>query len=195
MRSSRDRALAVSQVEAPGAPSEALSLPAEALVPRHLLDGGECILLAIKPSLWFIPLTSAPWLAAAALLALLATAGVAAPYRWYLSNAAVALAALRLTWATAEWVSRCYVLTNRRIMRIRGFLRVDVFECPLMRIQHTELNLSLGERITRTGSIHIATAGYGSGQTSWRTVPRPLEIHERLRSAIGRAQSRGENGV
>lgn len=182
--------MAASQVEAPAA-TPAVSVPAEALIPQHLLDGGECVLLAVKPSLWFVPITSLRWLAVALALCLLARVEPLAGLRWHIVNLGLAVAAARLIWALAEWVSRCYVLTNRRVMTIRGFLRVEVFECPLTRIQHTELTLSLAERYTRTGTVHFATAGYGSGQSRWRTLSRPLEVHEQLRAAMNRARGRG----
>src|SRR5437016_3942167 len=45
-----------------GAPSEAIV--ADVLVPAHLLDGGEIVIFAIKPSLWFVIFSSVRWLAA-----------------------------------------------------------------------------------------------------------------------------------
>jgi len=185
--------MAAAQVEAPTVDAPGVRLPAEALIPPNLLDGGECVILATKPSLWFVPIQSLRWLAIVALLLALAYSDSIAGYRGTIVNAALLIGGMRLAWALADWVSRCYVLTNRRIMTIRGFLHVDVFECPLSRIQNTELSLTLTERYTRTGSIVMSTAATG-GQTWWRTVARPLQIHEQVRSAIARSRGRGVGG-
>lgn len=183
------------QTQAPAPPGATLAMPAEVAIPEHLLDGGEAILLAVKPSLWFILLVSWRWIILAAALCLSAALPGLSEYRWLLVNAALLLTLLRVVWATVQWGSRLYVLTNRRVMRIRGFVTVEVFECPLTRIQNTQLVLSLAERVVRTGTVQIFTAGYGAEQASWRIVARPLEVHEQLRAAIRRAQSRGSSGA
>lgn len=170
----------------------------EEVVPAHLLDGGEVVHFAIKPSLWFIPIDSTRWLASGLLLALAANLTWLADQAWYLYQAALWMCLIRLGWATLQWVSRLYVLTNRRVMRLRGVFNVELFECPLHRIQNTWLTLSLAERLTRIGSITLQTAGGSAtagGAVSWRMISRPLEVHEKLRAAINRAQNRGNDGL
>jgi uncharacterized membrane protein YdbT with pleckstrin-like domain len=189
------RAREAVQSDSPVEPAPAAAV-AEALIPAHLLDGGEIVVFAIKPSLWFIVLVSAWWIAGTALLwvaAMLAANSLTLP----LMQLAVALLVARLAWATMQWSTRLYVLTNRRVMLIRGVFTVELFECPLTRIQNTWMTLSPAERILRLGSIHMSTAaGAGAGGVAtWQTVPRPLEVHEKLRSAIARAQNRGGNGL
>jgi hypothetical protein len=174
-----------------------VGLPVEAVVPRHLLDGGEIVHFAIKPSPWFVLLTSARWLLIGILLALAAgTDVIPSPYRWYVYQAAFWVPAARVAWAMLDWVSRLYVLTNRRVMRIRGVFNVDLFECSLDRIQNTAVSLPLAERVLRVGSITFQTAAAaGGGTASWRIVARPLEIHEQLRQAIQRAKNRDPHGL
>jgi uncharacterized membrane protein YdbT with pleckstrin-like domain len=77
-------------------------------------------------------------------------------------------------------------------MRIRGVFNVDLFECSLDRIENTSTSLTLGERVVRVGTVSFETAGGGA---SWRMVSRALELHERLREAIGRAKNRGSHDV
>lgn len=180
-------------VEAPSAPT--LSLSAEAMVPHQLLDGGEIILLALKPSLWYIPLASLWWLVVAGLMLAAANTGALATYRGITVQLALLVGLGRMAYATLQWASRSYYLTNRRVMRIRGVLTVDVFECPLARIQNTQLTITPSERLVRVGSIHMSTAGVGGGGASWKTVARPLEVHEQLRAAIHKAQNRGPTSV
>jgi hypothetical protein len=184
---------------AEGPTSGAVGLHVRDMVPAHLLDGGEIVHFAIKPSPWFVVLVSLRWLAVAALLVVLASWELfPSGYRWYAYQLGTAISGARLAWAILEWVSRLYVLTNRRVMRIRGVFNVELFECPLGRLQNTYATFSLLERITRTGTItfQTAAAGGGSGGTaSWRIVSRPLEVHEKLREAIRRDANRGNNGA
>ncbi|MFQ5429618.1 MAG: PH domain-containing protein [Phycisphaerae bacterium] len=184
----------VAQAEGPS--GHAVGFAAENMVPSHLLDGGEVVHFAIKPSAWFIPLESAWWLGAAALIAALSRTNVVSPpYHGYLVQLAVLLAGLKLGWTTLEWVSRLYVLTNRRVMSIRGVFRVEMFECALDRIQNTFLTLSPGERVCRVGTVTVQTAAAPTGTGSWRMVSRPLEVHEQLREAITRARNFGGREV
>jgi uncharacterized membrane protein YdbT with pleckstrin-like domain len=164
-------------------------------VPAHLLDGDEIICFAIKPSPWFVLLVSLRWIVLAVVVGLLADSRWApAHLRWYLWQSAVWIAALRLGWAVLEWVSRLYVLTDRRAVRIRGVFNVELFECPLSRIQDTYVSLSIAERLTRIGTVTFRTAS-GGGGASWRMVSRPLEVHEKLREAIRKSGARGLNGL
>jgi uncharacterized membrane protein YdbT with pleckstrin-like domain len=179
--------------EGPSGGAVGLSVPLA--VPTHLLDGGEVVILAIKPSAWFVLLVSLRWLVLGVIVAIVAGAEfVPVAYQWYLLQAAIWLTAARLGWATLEWVSRLYVLTDRRVMRIQGVFEADLFECALIRIQSTTATFSPGERILRVGTIRFETAGE-SGGASWRVVAKPLEVHRKLREAIRRAQNRGHNGV
>ena len=162
------------------------------IVPAHLLDGGEIVILAIKPSLWFIIFTSARWLAAMILIILISKwLGSWIPYLSppMIAQGALVLAAARLCLAILQWVSRLYVLTNRRIMRLTGIFNIDLFECPLTKIQNTYLTLAWYERITGLGTISFATAGTVGVEISWANVNNPIELHERVRSAINRAQN------
>lgn len=162
-----------------------------ALLPECLLGGDEVVLLAVKPSLAFILLRSGPWLAACAMVAALS---------WYLGHqlygadairiglqAAVAVALLRLSLAMFQWTSRLYVLTNRRVMRIKGVLRVDIFECPLSKIQQVHLCRSFGERILRSGTINMVTA---LGCARWEHLAQPHTVHAHLLDAIARSGDR-----
>ncbi|MBN1492279.1 MAG: PH domain-containing protein [Phycisphaerae bacterium] len=167
------------------------------LVPEHLLDGGEVVLLAIKPSLWFIPFVTIRWLIGLVLVIVLAPRlGAALP--WADSalaiKAAAALAAARVGFAVLEWASRLYVLTNRRVMRIRGIFNVNLFECSLLKIQNTNIRLTWYERFFGLGTILIATAGTGTIEAEWLNIAHPLEVHEQIRAAIHRARGSRSRG-
>jgi hypothetical protein len=68
-------------------------------------------------------------------------------------QSAVLLAGARILVAMMQWVSRLYVLTNRRIMRLTGIFHVDLFECALTHIDRTGLTAAWYERLTGTGTI------------------------------------------
>lgn len=182
--------------DSPVEPASAAAIAAD-VVPAHLLDGGEIVVLAIKPSLWFILLVSKRWIAGAALVLAAASLAGKTALTLPIMQLAVGLLIGRLLWATMQWSTRLYVLTNRRIMLIRGVFNVQLFECALTRLQNTWMTFSLAERILRLGSIHLSTAaGADAGGTAtWKTVARPIEVHEHIRAAIGRASSRGNHAL
>ena len=168
------------------------------LLPAHLLDGGEIVILAIKPSLWFLLFQSFRWLVAMVLLIWFVGRWgywVPAVKTPLVVNVAAALAAARVGLAMLQWVSRLYVLTNRRVMRLKGIFNVDLFECPLTKIQNTYLTLTWYERLFALGTISFATAGTAGVDAYWINVNHPLEVHEQVRAAIQRAQRLGTNGV
>jgi len=166
------------------------------VVPEKLLDEGETVLLAIKPSLWFVAFRSAKVIGLALLMAVFSLY-LARHYNLVdvaktTMNLAGAAMMIRLLIAILEWTCRLYVLTDRRVIRIKGVFNIDVFECPLMRIQNTYMTLALHERIVRLGSIQFATAGSGAIEAIWHTINNPLEVHELVRRAIWRMRKRSE---
>lgn len=164
------------------------------VLPARLIQDGEQIILAIKPSGFFVLLTSVPFILAAVLAVLAAQAvdfllpSLHLPVRTVLV-AAVGLSLLRVLVAAMQWLARVYVLTDRRIIRVKGVLRVNVFECPLTRVQNTVLTLTVAERLFGLGSLWFATAGTGAMEAAWVMIARPTEVHEITVQAIRRAQS------
>ena len=192
IRESAKRLMQAPCGQTPGAGADAQPIAAmNDLLPANLLDGDEIVILAMKPSLWFVLFVSFRWILAMALvLFLVGKWGQQFPLldRPMVLQGAVALAAARLGFALLQWVSRLYVLTNRRILRLMGILNIDLFECQLTRIQNTYLTMTWYERLARLGSISFATAGTGGIEASWWHVNHPLEVHERIRAAIHRAR-------
>lgn len=170
---------------------EAAAEMAPVVVPARLIQEGEEIVLALKPSGWFILLVSAPFTIAVIVLAvgacLVDAIGLAQLPLRSLALVCLAAVALRGIVACLQWVSRIYVLTNCRILRVRGVLTVDVFECALRRIQHTSLVLPLSERIFSIGTLVFATAGTAGPEAAWVMIARPSEVHEIVVEYIRRA--------
>ena len=179
----------------PDATLEGATTPEAAIfLPTQLLQPGELIILLIKPSAWFIVLECLRTLTVIAILAAGALWVVRQGWGWGwveiaprdIMLLAIGAAGVRLFWQFLEWLSRVYVLTDRRVIRVRGVIRVHVFEAALKQIQHTELNFSLRERMFALGSITFSTAGTGLPEASWQMVNTPLEVHQTILRTLHR---------
>lgn len=155
-----------------------------AMLPAELLQPGETIILLIKPSPWFILLE--PLRAVMVLLTLMVlTAWLGRrdllPTQLIgqrdLILLCIGLLGIRLFWQFLEWLSRVYVLTDRRVVRVQGVLRVFVFETALKNVQHTNASFSVRERLMGLGTISFATSGTAFTEATWRMVAHPLEVH------------------
>jgi len=171
-------------------PRPARPTNAELMLPPELLQTGETIILLLKPSPWFIVLSCLGWLAGVGVMTVAAleiqNRAALDLSRREIVVLGVAVAAARLLWQFLEWLSRTYVLTDRRVIRVQGVLRVNVFECPLHRIQHTSLIFSLRERLFTLGTLGFATAGTGITEAAWQMISRPLEHHQTVVKTINR---------
>ncbi|MHC5022432.1 MAG: PH domain-containing protein [Planctomycetota bacterium] len=180
---------ALNAAEAPGAGALPLERAAEVL-PADLIHDDEVIILLLRPSILFIPLSALGSLAFIAIVAfMLAWMGRLGWFFWSDTTAfalGAGLAALRLGWQTLEWYCRVYVLTDRRIIRRMGVLRVAVFETSLSSIQHTSVFQLLRERVVGLGTIGFATAGSDTFEAFWTTIARPFAVHKTVVDAINR---------
>jgi uncharacterized membrane protein YdbT with pleckstrin-like domain len=192
-RESAGRASAGAEGAAPDA-EQALTRRAMAMLPTALLQPSEIIILLVKPSPLYIVLAPLQTLAVLALLT--AAAFVISPQfllgvpRRDLVLAGVGLIGLRLFWQFLEWLSRVYVLTDQRVIRVRGVLRVNVFEARLEQIQHTDTLFTLRERLFGLGTLTFSTAGSAAIEAAWEMVARPLEVHQTVVRTIERYRRR-----
>ena len=102
--------------------------------------------------------------------------------------------AIKLLQQFLDWANRLYVLTDRRVIRRRGILQVDVFEARLDRIQQTNVLQLVRERMLGLGTVAFATAGTGTLDALWEAVPEPFTVHAEVSKAIDR-YGRGGGGV
>lgn len=164
---------------------------ASAMLPAELLQPGELIILLIKPSPWYILLVPARFIAVIMLTALLVVLmqdrgidiGIG---RHDLIIATLAAIGLRLFWQLLDWLSHVYVLTDQRVIRVMGVLNVQVFECPLAKVQQTDLILPLSQRLFWLGSIGFATAGTAGHEAFWLMIAKPLEVHQKVVETLRR---------
>jgi len=163
------------------------------LLPSDLLAEDEIVIFAIKPSLWTVAFLS---FRVVVIAAVVAAAVLMVGQRLQLGQlgriiiagcGAVALG--RLGFALLQWLSRSYVLTDKRVIRIRGVFTIDIFQCSLAKVQNTFLVLTLPQRILNLGNIELTTAGTGHVEAIWRHCKEPLKVHQQLLQALNRASN------
>lgn len=179
----------------PSAPSaEAADLPAD--VPHHLLDDGEVILLAVRPSAWFVLLLSWPAvvLAALVLAAISITVDVLnlplPTERQLLALGCLAAVALRLSVALLQWIGRLYLLTDRRVLRIGGLFRGDIAQMSLKDIEQTSASASTGERAVNVGSIHFCGPDGLIPEVSWLHINNVEEARRIIDETLSQSRKR-----
>lgn len=159
------------------------------LISPALLEPGERLVLEIKPSLLMLVVVSYRTLFWAAMLAMvnmyvdgdrLLFPGA----RFTIGAIAVGGGLLRVALAGLDWLGRIYVLTDRRLIRQRGFIHVNVFECELSRIQNTYLDFTWEQRLLGLGTLMFLTAGTAGVEAAWAYVDAPLQVHARVREAL-----------
>lgn len=169
-----------------------VAAPGLTVVPARLLDGGEVVLLAVKPSGWFCLLTSLPVLltavafTAVAYLAGRLLSGPLQPGALALFWAGVSV--LRLIVAYLQWVARLYVLTNRRVLRVSGAFRGVVHQCLLRHIARAAASVSPAERLLGVGSLSFESSDPAAGQAHWAHINYPAEVQQIVNEAIARAR-------
>lgn len=175
---------------------------AAGMLPAELLQPGEIIILLLKPSPWFIVLAPLRFITCFVIL-FITYYFVAVKYPNFvyfptlsfksfsmtqaeLPIVLTLIVLIRVFWQFLEWLSRVYVLTDKRIITVAGVLRVLVFETPLEKIQHTNTIFSLRERLFALGTLSFATAGTAINETYWLMLSTPLQIHQKVVQTLQR---------
>ena len=155
-----------------------------AILPAELLQPGEIIILLIKPSLWSLilaPLRTLVLIVLMSYLILYLRDWVSLPLSKHdILIAGGGLFGLCVFWQFLNWLSRIYVLTDQRIIRVKGVFHVEIFEAPLKKLQNTQMTFIIRERLFGLGSIHFYTAGTDYPEASWQMIARPLETHQQI---------------
>ncbi len=163
------------------------------LLTRHILRDGELVVLILKPSIWFVPLSSIKFIAAVLIFMIAAKVfDEQLPYNPFVYvETGIFLIAARLMWAIQQWTARLYVLTDMRVLRIAGVFTVNIFDCPLRKVAQVRLVTNVRERICGVGSIEITPQDETCPAGVWQTIPRPREILEHVQAAIRKAKHNG----
>ena len=159
-----------------------------------LLNGSEIIILATKPSLWYVLLISSRW------LAFLLPVSIAAWVLWQIGSLGgqaqvllgISLAgiSIRLMCGLLQWQSRVYILTNLRVLRIRGVLRVEMFQCHLLRLKDVPLTMSMTEKLLGLGTIRLVNDSSGKPGARWLNIRHPAQVRQQILEAINALKGR-----
>jgi hypothetical protein len=174
------------------APAAATSLAT--LLTRHILRDGELVVLILKPSFWFVPLSSIKFIAAVLIFMIAAKVfDEHLPYNPFVYvETGVFLIAARLMWAIQQWTARLYVMTDLRILRIAGVFNVSIFDCPLRKVAQVRLVSNLRERICGVGSIEITPQDETCAPGVWQTIAKPQDVLDIVQSAVRKAKHNGQ---
>src|SRR5205823_899304 len=108
------------------------------IVPEQILHDDELVLLLTKPSVLFIFYSSFPFLIGTLMLGVLAgqlTTTVSFLTVASVSTSTVLICLGRLIWALLVWTSHVYMLTNLRVVTIKGVVNVRMVQSQLRKIQ------------------------------------------------------------
>ena len=188
----RSRSSLAHASEGGAAAAPAATNPVSALMAGQVLRDGELILLLLRPSRWFILLTSLRFLAIVALMMALTVIfeDKLRGKRQYL-EIGVLLIVGRLSWGVLQWMGRLYILTDMRIIRLSGVFHVDVFDCTLRKVARTLLEISFQERLCRIGTIAIIPQDEEVPIAHWQMVAHPRKVHEQIMATISKAKQGG----
>ncbi|HEV2295904.1 MAG TPA: PH domain-containing protein [Tepidisphaeraceae bacterium] len=183
-----------------GAAAAATDAPAStslaALLTRHILRDGELVILILKPSIWFVPLSSIKFIAAVLIFVIAAKVFEEhLPYNPFVYlETGIFLLAARLMWAVQQWTARLYVLTDMRVLSIAGVFSVNIFDCPLRKVAQVRLASNLRERLCGVGSIEITPQDESCPAGVWQTIARPRQVLEQVQGAVRKAKHNGMDG-
>lgn len=159
-------------------------------VPGGVVDGGEIVLLATKPSPWHPVLESSAWLVTCALLATsLLMLGKTIPGLSTPASAQVILMVgiVRLGLAVIHWITTWHLLTNRRIIDVHGVRSPVIRSCLLIHVRNTYLRTSTVEKWLGLGTVLFVTDEPEHRPHLWPSVPYAEEVHAKIRRAIENA--------
>jgi hypothetical protein len=181
---------------AAAAAAPSVGTPLAQLLAGHILQDGEIILMIVKPSLWFIPLSM---LKSAAAVIIVMLAAMVFEERFSgqsrtLIEVGVLTLTARLMWSVLQWMSKLYILTDLRVVALSGVFTLNIFDCPLRKIARTRLLYTVRERLFRAGSIEIIPSVEEYPIGVWQTVARPIAINDQIVAAMNRAKGRGNGG-
>jgi hypothetical protein len=177
----------------PAVPPADMAASAAAVRAADRLEDGEVVLLAVKPSRWFVLAMSWP----VVLLAAVAAAGayvLAGMVSWEINTRLVGLVCstatcTRVIFACLQWMGKQYILTNRRVMRLRGVFHEELAQCRLKDLHEVHLSASPTEHLLGIGSLLFERADQRpAGDIHWILLADPKEAHRAVCDAWNRAR-------
>ena len=155
---------------------------------RRYVPADEHVVLWLHPSAWFIFLRSV-WVVVFVVLLVLGVryaAGVVDLPRVveWAAWIGVVVVAGAVVWQTLEWLSRLYVLTDKRMLAVAGVVRQSVTDVPLRNVRNVVVVRGLMDRLLGLGTLGASTAGTAGYEVVWVELDRPDEVMRVVRKAV-----------
>jgi len=112
---------------------------------------------------------------------------------WPVTYAPLAVALVGIgvaAWTYVDWLRLLYVLTDEEIYVKRGLVSRDVMQVRLDRVQNTGYDQSTVERLLGYGDVRIYTAGTGTEDIVFESVPRPERVKNTLTELLSEQSPR-----
>jgi len=98
---------------------------------------------------------------------------------WPIAYAPLAVALVGIgvaAWTYVDWLRLLYVLTDEEIYVKRGLVSRNVRQVRLDRVQNTAYDQTTVQRLLGYGDVRIYTAGTGTEDVVFESVPRPERV-------------------
>ena len=81
-----------------------------------------------------------------------------------------------------DWLNERYIITNRRVMEVRGTINKNVRDSALEKVNDVELNQSIVGRLLGYGTVEIIT-GSDIGVNEFRRISNPVRFKREMLNA------------
>jgi len=100
----------------------------------------------------------------------------------WLSLALAAIPLFDVIRIVADWFNEGYIITNRRVMEIRGIINKHVRDSALEKVNDVELEQSVAGRVLGYGTVQIIT-GSDIGMNMFRRINNPIRFKREMLNA------------
>ena len=111
---------------------------------------------------------------------------------------------LWVVWRVADWYFDRFILTNKRVMVVKGIITRNVGMMPLLRVTDMKYVQSPLGRIFNYGTFELESAGQDQALSKIKNLPSPNELYlriveemyepEAVEARLGRAAAESEDG-
>lgn len=156
-------------------------------IQNNLIPGEKIIYRAVVD--WYIYIETILWLLVTIALVVVGDLVMNLNHRFLSLIAIVMLIIVVRSFFTAFMHQYCteMAITDRRVIAKFGFIRRDVIELPLERVESVIIDQSILERIMDAGSV--AVRGTGVAMAPVRFIDKPVEFRNKLNEAIASRKS------
>jgi membrane protein YdbS with pleckstrin-like domain len=107
-------------------------------------------------------------------------------------------------WRVADWYFDRFILTNKRVMVVKGLITRNVGMMPLLRVTDMKYVQSPMGRILNYGTFELESAGQDQALSKIKNLPNPNELYlriveemyepEAVEARLGRAAAESDDG-